>query len=54
MEDMHAGYLKTTYQDKEYFGTGGNARKYIFISSTFRKELLLQKIKLEYIPVGHG
>lgn len=39
------------FKSKEYFGTGANARKYIFLSSEIRTELLEQKVKANYIPV---
>lgn len=38
------------FKSKEWFGTGANARKYIFISQTLRKELLKAKISANYIP----
>lgn len=38
------------FKSNERFGTGANARKYIFISQTLRKELLKAKISANYIP----
>jgi hypothetical protein len=38
------------FKSKEWFGTGANARKYIFLSGVLRKELIKFKIKMNYIP----
>lgn len=38
------------FKSKEYFGTGANARKYVFISSELRNELVKNKVKANYIP----
>ena len=38
------------FKSKEWFGTGANARKYIFVSQALRKELLKLKINANYIP----
>jgi hypothetical protein len=42
------------FKSNEYFGTGANARKYIFVSAELRKELQNQKVKIDYIPVANS
>lgn len=36
----------------EYFGTGANARRYIYLSSEIRKRLIEYKAKVNFIPVN--
>jgi hypothetical protein len=38
------------FKSKEWFGTGANARKYIFVLQELRKELLKIKVNPNYIP----
>ncbi|GAB3025255.1 hypothetical protein GCM10027051_32440 [Niabella terrae] len=38
------------FKSKEWFGTGANARKYIFVSQSLRKEFLKLKVTANYIP----
>lgn len=38
------------FKSKEWFGTGANARKYIFVSQELRKELLKIKVSPNYVP----
>jgi len=38
------------FKCKEWFGTGANARRYIFISKELRQELLKSKVTASYIP----
>lgn len=38
------------FKSKEYFGSGANARHYIFVSSELRKQLENFKVKVNYIP----
>ena len=38
------------FKSKENFGTGGNTRKYVFISQALRLEFIRNKIKANYIP----
>jgi hypothetical protein len=38
------------FKSKEWFGTGANARKYIFINQSIRTELIDLKLKAGYIP----
>ncbi len=38
------------FKSREWFGTGANARKYIFISQELRQHLLKLKIKANYTP----
>lgn len=38
------------FKSKEWFGTGANARKYIFVSQELRKELRKIKVNPIYIP----
>lgn len=38
------------FKSKEYFGTGTNARKYIFLTADIRKQLLKYKVKINLIP----
>ncbi len=38
------------FKSKEWFGTGANARKYVFVTQEIRKELANMKINPNYIP----
>lgn len=38
------------FKSKEWFGTGANARKYIFVSQALRQEFIKSKISANYIP----
>lgn len=38
------------FKSSEWFGTGANARKYIFVSQQLRREFLKNKISATYIP----
>lgn len=38
------------FKSNEDFGTGANARKYVFLSKKLRMELLKYKVKANYIP----
>jgi hypothetical protein len=38
------------FKSREYFGTGANARKYIFLSDKLRREFVKHKVKANYIP----
>ncbi len=38
------------FKSKEWFGTGANARKYIFVSQELRQQLVKLKINAGYIP----
>jgi hypothetical protein len=41
------------FKSQEYFGSGANAHKKIFITQKLRQELLLQKVKSQFIPVSN-
>lgn len=38
------------FKSKEWFGTGASARKYVFVSQEFRRELVKRKVSANYIP----
>ncbi|OJW01550.1 MAG: hypothetical protein BGO52_13765 [Sphingobacteriales bacterium 44-61] len=48
--EEHSDESRHLFKSNEYFGTGANARRYIFISSELRKQLEKFKVKANYIP----
>lgn len=49
----HVGDMQI-FKSKEWFGTGANARRYIFVSQGLRRQFVKSKINANYIPCANN